>query len=86
MIFFNLIMQTVQAFQEFNGPYIITEGGPLKATYLLPLYIYEEAFQNFDMGYASAIAWVLFVIIMTLTLVAFWSSKKWVYYAGDKRN
>lgn len=86
VIFFNLIMQTVQAFQEFNGPYIITEGGPLKATYLLPLYIYEEAFQNFDMGYASAIAWVLFVIIMTLTLVAFWSSKKWVYYAGDKRN
>ncbi len=86
VIFFNLIMQTVQAFQEFNGPYIITEGGPLKNTYLLPLYIYDEAFGNFDMGYASAIAWVLFAIIMTLTLIAFWSSKKWVYYAGDKRN
>ena len=86
VIFFNLIMQMVQAFQEFNGPYIITQGGPLKSTYLLPLYIYDEAFQNFDMGYASAIAWVLFVIIMTLTLVAFWSSKKWVYYAGDKRS
>jgi oligogalacturonide transport system permease protein len=86
VIFFNLIMQTVQAFQEFNGPYIITQGGPLKSTYLLPLYIYEEAFKSFDMGYASAIAWVLFLIIMVLTLVAFWSSKKWVYYAGDKRN
>ena len=86
VIFFNLIMQTVQAFQEFNGPYIITGGGPLKSTYLLPLYIYEEAFKRFDMGYASAIAWVLFVIIMVLTLIAFWSSKKWVYYAGDKRN
>lgn len=86
VIFFNLIMQTVQAFQEFNGPYIITEGGPLKSTYLLPLYIYEKAFKNFDMGYASAIAWVLFVIIMVLTVVAFWSSKKWVYYAGDKRS
>ncbi|SMX45997.1 carbohydrate ABC transporter permease [Actibacterium lipolyticum] len=86
VIFFNLIMQTVQAFQEFNGPYIITEGGPLKSTYLLPLYIYDEAFKSFDMGYASAIAWVLFVIIMVLTLIAFWSSKKWVYYAGDKRN
>lgn len=85
VIFFNLIMQTVQAFQEFNGPYIITEGGPLKNTYLLPLYIYDEAFKNFDMGYASAIAWVLFTIIMVLTLIAFWSSKKWVYYAGDKR-
>ena len=86
VIFFNLIMQTVQAFQEFNGPYIITQGGPLKSTYLLPLYIYDEAFKSFDMGYASAIAWVLFTIIMALTLIAFWSSKHWVYYAGDKRN
>jgi oligogalacturonide transport system permease protein len=86
VIFFNLIMQTVQAFQEFNGPYIITDGGPLKGTYLLPLYIYDKAFKSFDMGYASAVAWILFVIIMALTLVAFWSSKKWVYYAGDKRS
>lgn len=86
VIFFNLIMQMVQAFQEFNGPYIITQGGPLKSTYLLPLYIYEEAFRRFDMGYASAIAWVLFVIIMVLTLIAFWSSRHWVYYAGDKRS
>ncbi|MFQ1702531.1 carbohydrate ABC transporter permease [Loktanella agnita] len=86
VIFFNLIMQTVQAFQEFNGPYIITNGGPLKSTYLLPLYIYDKAFKSFDMGYASAIAWILFVIIMVLTLIAFWSSKKWVYYAGDKRS
>ncbi|MFD1696156.1 carbohydrate ABC transporter permease [Roseibium aestuarii] len=86
VIFFNLIMQTVQAFQEFNGPYIITNGGPLKSTYLLPLYIYDKAFKSFDMGYASAIAWVLFAIIMTLTLIAFWSSKKWVYYAGDRRS
>lgn len=86
VIFFNLIMQMVQAFQEFNGPYIITGGGPLKSTYLLPLYIYDEAFKKFDMGYASAIAWVLFVIIMVLTLLAFWSSRHWVYYAGDKRS
>lgn len=85
VIFFNLIMQTVQAFQEFNGPYIITNGGPLKSTYLLPLYIYDKAFKSFDMGYASAIAWILFTIIMVLTLIAFWSSKKWVYHAGDKR-
>jgi oligogalacturonide transport system permease protein len=86
VIFFNLIMQMVQAFQEFNGPYVITGGGPLKSTYLLPLYIYDKAFKSFEMGYASAIAWVLFVIIMVLTLAAFWSSKKWVYYAGDKRS
>ncbi len=86
VIFFNLVMQMVQAFQEFNGPYIITGGGPLKSTYLLPLYIYDEAFRRFNMGYASAIAWVLFLIIMLLTLAAFWSSKKWVFYAGDKRS
>lgn len=88
VIFFNLIMQTVQAFQEFNGPYIISNGtgAPLKSTYLLPLYIYDEAFKKFDMGYASAIAWVLFAIIMVLTLIAFWSSRHWVYYAGDKRS
>ena len=86
VIFFNLVMQVVQAFQEFNGPYVITQGGPLKSTYLLPLYIYEMAFKKFDMGYASAIAWVLFAIIMVLTALAFWSSKYWVYYAGDKRN
>jgi len=86
VIFFNLVMQTVQAFQEFNGPYVITNGGPLKSTYLLPLYIYETAFRQFDMGYAAAIAWVLFALIMALTLVAFWSSKYWVYYAGDKRS
>ncbi|MDO5657725.1 MAG: sugar ABC transporter permease [Paracoccus sp. (in: a-proteobacteria)] len=86
VIFFNLIMQMVQAFQEFNGPYVITGGGPLRSTYLLPLYIYDEAFRSLNMGYASAIAWVLFIIIMVLTVLAFWSSKKWVYYAGDKRN
>ncbi len=88
VIFFNMIMQTVQAFQEFNGPYIITNGtgSPLKSTYLLPLYIYDEAFKKFDMGYASAIAWVMFFIIMVLTLIAFWSSRHWVYYAGDKRS
>jgi oligogalacturonide transport system permease protein len=88
VIFFNLIMQTVQAFQEFNGPYIITDGtgAPLKSTYLLPLYIYDEAFKKFHMGYASAIAWIMFIIIMVLTLIAFWSSRHWVYYAGDKRS
>jgi oligogalacturonide transport system permease protein len=88
VIFFNLIMQMVEAFQEFNGPYIITDGtgAPLRSTYLLPLYIYDSAFKKFDMGYASAISWVLFAIIMTLTLLAFWSSRKWVYYAGDRRS
>jgi oligogalacturonide transport system permease protein len=84
--FFNLIVQTVQALREFNGPYIIAAGGPLKNTCLLPLYIHVEAFKSFDMGYASAIARVRFTIIMSLTLIAIWSSKKWGYYAGDNRS
>lgn len=88
VIFFNLIMQMVEAFQEFNGPFIITDGtgAPLRSTYLLPLYIYDSAFRKFNMGYASAISWVLFAIIMVLTVLAFWSSRKWVYYAGDRRS
>lgn len=88
VIFFNLILQMVEAFQEFNGPFIITDGtgAPLRSTYLLPLYIYDKAFRQFDMGYASAIAWILFAIIMVLTVIAFWSSRHWVYYAGDKRS
>jgi oligogalacturonide transport system permease protein len=80
VIFFNLVMQMVQAFQEFNGPYIITQGGPLKSTYLLPLYIYEEAFKKFNMGYASAIAWVLFAIIMMLTALQLRLQRQWVHY------
>ena len=88
VIFFNLILQMVEAFQEFNGPFIITDGtgAPLRSTYLVPLYIYDKAFRQFEMGYASAIAWILFAIIMVLTVIAFWSSRHWVYYAGDKRS
>ncbi len=86
VIFFNFIMQMVQAFQEFNGPYVITGGGPLKSTYLLPLMIYEESFKYFDVGYASALSWVLFGIVAVLTAVAFWSSKKWVFYSGEREN
>ena len=84
VIFFNFVMQVVQAFQEFNGPYVITGGGPLKSTYLLPLMIYEETFKYFDVGYASALSWALFLIIALLTAVAFRSSKYWVFYANEK--
>src|SRR5262249_1053284 len=86
VIFFNLIMQLVQAFQEFNAPYVITGGRPLKATYLMPLYIYETSFKQFDMGYGAALSWTLFMIIALLTAVAFITSKYWVYYAGDKKS
>jgi oligogalacturonide transport system permease protein len=83
IIFFNLVMQIIQAFQEFNGPYMITGGGPLNQTYLLSMMIYENAFKFFDMGYASAISWFLFVIIMIFTLFVFRSSKYWVFYSDE---
>ncbi|MGX7418251.1 carbohydrate ABC transporter permease [Carnobacterium gallinarum] len=81
IIFFNLILQLVQAFQEFDGPFLITGGGPMKSTYLLPMYIYDSAFKNFNMGYSSALSWVLFVFIMLFTAILFKTSKSWVFYA-----
>lgn len=84
VIFFNFVMQVVQAFQEFNAPYIITGGGPLKSTYLLPLMIYEESFKYFNLGYASALSWLLFVIVAAFAAIAFRSSKYWVFYAEEQ--
>lgn len=83
IIFFNLVMQLIQAFQEFNGPYMITNGGPLNKTYLLSMMIYDNSFKYFNMGYASAISWFLFLIIMIFTLFVFRSSKYWVFYSDE---
>ncbi|MBQ9328083.1 MAG: sugar ABC transporter permease [Solobacterium sp.] len=83
VIFYNLVTQLVQAFQEFNGPYIITKGGPLGSTTLMSLLIYNNAFTAYQMGKASAQAWVLFIILMFFTILAFWSQNHWVYYADD---
>ena len=84
VVFYNLVTQLVQAFQEFNGPYIITKGGPLGSTTLMSLLIYNNAFTSYNMGKASAQAWVLFVILMVFTCVAFASQKYWVYYSDDE--
>lgn len=83
-IFFNFIMQMIQAFQEFNGPYIITGGGPMQSTYLCPLYIYDNSFKYFKMGYGSAMSWFLFAVIMVFTIIVFWTEKYWVYYDGSE--
>jgi len=80
IVLFNLIMQMVNAFQEFTGAFVITNGGPMKSTYLYALKLYEEAFTFFKMGYASALSWVLFVIIMIVTAIIFKSSTYWVHY------
>ena len=84
VIFFNMVMQMVQAFQEFNAPYAITEGGPLNSTYVLALYIYEQSFRFFNLGYGAALSWVLFALVAGLSAISFWSSKYWVFYAGEK--
>ena len=83
VIFYNLVRQLVQAFQEFNGPYIITNGGPRNATTLISLIVYNTAFKDYKVGMSSAMAWVMFVIVMVLTIIAFVSQKKWVYYSDD---
>lgn len=81
IIFFNLIMQIINAFQEFTGALVITDrGGPMNETYLYVLKIYDEGFRFFKMGYASALSWVLFIIILIFTSLIFKSSSGWVYY------
>lgn len=80
VILFNMVMQMINAFQEFTSAYLITNGGPLKSTYLFGLMIYENAFTHYRMGYASALSWILFIIILLVTFGVFKSSKRWVHY------
>lgn len=82
IILFNTIMQTIGAFMTFVPAYIISkgEGGPLDGTLLYSLYLFRQAFVYFDMGYASAMAWIMLIIIAILTGILFVTSKKWVHY------
>lgn len=81
-IFFNAIINLISAFQYFIPAYMVTRGGPANSTLFYVLYLYRNAFLYFKMGYASAIAWILFLIIFGCTVIIVWSSKKWVYYEG----
>jgi multiple sugar transport system permease protein len=85
VIFFNLIMGIIGSFQVFTSSYIMTQGGPERATYFFVLFIYHQAFENLFMGYASAAAWLLAIIILALTLLTFASSNRLVYYEGRAR-
>lgn len=82
VIFYNVVMGTINALQSFTLPYAITggEGTPVNSLLFYVMYLYNNAFGYMKMGYASAMAWILFVIIMALTLVIFGSSKRWVHY------
>ncbi len=84
-IFFNLVLSIISTFQTFTSAFVATDGGPLDATLFYVLYLFRQAFQYFNMGYASALAWVLFVIIFVFTLLIVRSSGRWVYYEGERR-
>jgi len=83
-LFFQLITIMIDAFRVFTEAYVITKGGPLNATYFYMLYLYEEAFQNFNMGYASALGWVLTIITAAAALILFRTSSRWVFYEDSE--
>jgi len=85
IIFFNLVLQTIGAFQSFNQAYIISggTGGPVDSTLFYTLYIYQQGFVSFNMGYASALAWVLMLAIALVTAMHFLLSRYWVFYGDD---
>jgi multiple sugar transport system permease protein len=78
--FFNLVLGIIGALQVFTEAWVLTEGGPNNATLLLSVYLYRNAFEYLKMGYASAIAWVMFLIVLVLTLAVFKSAPMWVHY------
>jgi multiple sugar transport system permease protein len=82
VIFFNLIMGIIGTLQVFVLPFIMTQGGPGHATYLYTEYMYDNAFGYLKMGLCSAMAWIQLLVILSLTALAFWSSKRWVHYQG----
>ncbi len=85
VVFYNLVMGAIGTFQYFTNAYVMTSGGPNYATLFYNLYLFNNAFRYFEMGYASALAWILFLIILVLTLLVFRSSSLWVYYEGQLR-
>lgn len=86
IILFNLIMQSVAGLQEFTSAFVVTAGGPNKATYVYAYKIYLEGFSFFRMGYASALSWVLFAIILIFTFTVFKSSTYWTYYEDGAKS
>lgn len=80
VIFFNLIMQTINGFMAFTQSLIVTQGGPLDSTLFYALYLYRRGFQFYEMGYASAMAWIMLIIVAFFTALVFKSSSYWVYY------
>lgn len=83
IVFFNLVMNVIGTFQVFTSAFVMTQGGPRNASLFYVLYLFRNAFQYFEMGYAASLAWVLFAIIGFFTLIIFRTSDRWVYYEGS---
>lgn len=82
-ILFNLIFGIIMTFQSFTNVYIATNGGPMDSTLFYVLYLYQRAFSFLEMGYASALAWILFILVLLLTVLIFSTSSKWVFYRSE---
>ncbi|MCS6950118.1 MAG: sugar ABC transporter permease [Armatimonadota bacterium] len=85
VIFYNLVMGVIWTFQYFTQTFIMTQGGPQNATLFYALYLFYNAFRDFRMGYACAMAWILFLLTLIATLIVFRTSARWVYYEGERR-
>jgi multiple sugar transport system permease protein len=84
VILFNFIMGIIVAFQDFTLPFVLTGGGPMKSTEFYVVSLYRNAFVQFSIGKASAMAWILFLIILVFSVILFRTSARWVYYGGEK--
>lgn len=84
VILFNFIMGIIVAFQDFTLPFVLTQGGPMKSTEFYVVNLYRNAFVQFSLGKASAMAWILFLIILVFSIILFRTSARWVYYGGEK--
>jgi multiple sugar transport system permease protein len=84
-IYFNLVISIIAALKVFAVAFLATSGGPNYATWFFNLHLYQHAFQYFEMGYASALAWIFFILVVTLTYLNVRTSRRWVYYEGEDR-
>jgi len=82
-ILFSLLTGMIAAFQTFANAWIMTDGGPIRSTEFYVLYLYDNGFRFFRMGYASAMAWILFGVVVVVTVILFRTSARWVYYGGE---
>lgn len=82
-IFFNLVLGIIFSLRTFDIAFVATNGGPARATWFISLHIYQNAFVSFDMGYASALSWMFFILLLVATYVQFQLSGRWVFYAGE---